>query len=893
MSAHKTHTAKFDKPLLFFDKEGILGTAFVQAFAKEYLCVLVSGQMPTLTQNIIHIPYKKRIPTIPNSQFSHFFLVYSGDRRLLDLLPAFIRKAQTDNTRIIFLLPSRFASEALVNGILQSHAAVTVVLLGDIFGLDRDLPNPVTHLLSLAKTGTIQLANNGLSPVYPVHKDDVIEILHRYVSHPTQDKQSGILYFLPPHPVSSLSVARALVRKEPLLHVDFYEETQKDAPFYQPPQYQSVFGTEYSYVSKLPHIAPDPEYVAESNEADALLQKPRHVPPIVKRVLFLLLLILLSLPLIPLSTAALGGVFLARAKTHLTEGNTQSARASFVAAGQFFSFAGDTLVGVVKPLDAVGMERVSGELVQTVQTGEDVSDIGVVGLDGLSHIQNILTQKSNDPEKELMDGLRDIKFGLTRFSQLRAENRIPKHYEKEVADIEKMSMMLTNTIEVLPTLLGMHGEKTYVVLFQNNMELRPGGGFIGSYGIAKVNKGQVSEFVIQDVYEADGQLSEHIEPPYALKRYLGASHWFLRDSNTDVEFPINAQKAANFLFLETGVKVDGVIAIDISFIRKLLGVLGPISIPTYNETVTEKNFFLLTESYAQQDFFPGSTQKKDFLSAVNTALTLSLQQKKDIPYFALAKTIVQSVAEKHVLFAVPDESVQKALTISQMSSSLTDAREVKEGTVDDFFGINESNLGANKVNYYIDRVLHHSVVLNNDGVATETAKITYTNRSTKDSAFGGEYKNYLRFILPEDVLLHKVTIHGIDQEIVPAIIDPAVYTAARFVPPQGLEVERTTQNGKTMYGFLVTIPQGQKKEVAITYSVLPQNLSKNQITAYRLRLFKQPGTDADPYSFSLTLPDNLKVLSKPASFRQNRNTLTTLTQLTEDRDITIALREEE
>jgi len=49
------------------------------------------------------------------------------------------------------------------------------------------------------------------------------------------------------------------------------------------------------------------------------------------------------------------------------------------------------------------------------------------------------------------------------------------------------------------------------------MELRPGGGFIGSYAILSVDKGKITNFKIYDVYDADGQLKNHIEPPFAIE----------------------------------------------------------------------------------------------------------------------------------------------------------------------------------------------------------------------------------------------------------------------------------------------------------------------------------------------------------------------------------------
>jgi hypothetical protein len=70
--------------------------------------------------------------------------------------------------------------------------------------------------------------------------------------------------------------------------------------------------------------------------------------------------------------------------------------------------------------------------------------------------------------------------------------------------------VLIETIDVLPDFLGVGNEKKdYLVLLQNEMELRATGGFIGSYGILSFQNGRLMGFDIKDVYEADGQLKGH------------------------------------------------------------------------------------------------------------------------------------------------------------------------------------------------------------------------------------------------------------------------------------------------------------------------------------------------------------------------------------------------
>ena len=130
---------------------------------------------------------------------------------------------------------------------------------------------------------------------------------------------------------------------------------------------------------------------------------------------------------------------------------------------------------------------------------------------------------------------------------------------------------------------GRGNAKTYLLLLQNNTELRPGGGFIGNYGLLKFEEGKLKEITVEDVYTADGQLKEQIESPKQLAQLLTVDNFYLRDSNWSGDFEVNADLARDFLKKETGADVDGVIAVDLTFVANLLKATGPVKLSDYNE----------------------------------------------------------------------------------------------------------------------------------------------------------------------------------------------------------------------------------------------------------------------------------------------------------------------
>ncbi|KKU82477.1 MAG: hypothetical protein UY10_C0032G0013, partial [Microgenomates group bacterium GW2011_GWA2_47_8] len=65
---------------------------------------------------------------------------------------------------------------------------------------------------------------------------------------------------------------------------------------------------------------------------------------------------------------------------------------------------------------------------------------------------------------------------------------------------------INNLITVYRAAGGFDGQKTYLILLQNSMELRPAGGFIGSIATLGIEDGFMETPVVQDVYALDGQL---------------------------------------------------------------------------------------------------------------------------------------------------------------------------------------------------------------------------------------------------------------------------------------------------------------------------------------------------------------------------------------------------
>lgn len=375
--------------------------------------------------------------------------------------------------------------------------------------------------------------------------------------------------------------------------------------------------------------------------------------------------------------------------------------------------------------------------------------------------------------------------------------------------------------------LGVDGSKTYLVLLQNNHELRATGGFIGSFALITFDQGRLLDVETHDVYAADGQLRGHVEPPAEIKKHLGEANWYLRDSNWDPNFPTSARRAEWFLGKEMNRQVDGTIAIDLNVVKGLLDVVGGVDLVDYNETITAENLFQRAEYQSELNYFEGSTQKKDFLSAIVNALFTKLSTPNPEWGIGVVMSLVESANQSHLQVSVNDNRLESVLESINLSGKVVSPNCVtieSEACLTNYFGIVESNVGVNKVNYFVERDIAHTSTINASTIASQT-KVLIKNTAKTAAWPAGTYKNYFRFVVPQYASVTEVTIDG------------------KKVATNKLTIE--TRHQKKYVGTLLEVPINSQKTIELAYEYI--NPSKGESKLILQTYFeKQSGTDQDP-----------------------------------------------
>jgi len=395
-------------------------------------------------------------------------------------------------------------------------------------------------------------------------------------------------------------------------------------------------------------------------------------------------------------------------------------------------------------------------------------------------------------------------------------------------------------LEAAPYILGIDGPRNYLVLFQNDKELRPTGGFMTAYSITKVENAKFEPVSSNDIYNLDAKYKPNIPAPdpiiaYIKGPYVLSQNWRLRDMNWSPDFEESMK-----LFADEAKKVgiedfDGIIGVDTQLLVNLLNAIGPIGVSGFGnfstqtepkcncpQVIYELESFADTEGPIVWDPVSGKivytppnydNRKKIIGPLMNSILANALGQPKEkLP--DLFEAAFKSLTEKHVLFYLLDEKAQKAVADFGLGGKIEDY----DG---DYLHINDANLGGRKSNLYVTEEVHQEIEVKKDGTVEKTVTISYSNPEKHDGWLNSVLPSWVRIYVPK---------------------------GSELIAAEGLEdkAEPYEDLGKTVFAGLYRLrPEGVAK-VTFKYK-LPGKVGKE----YKLFIQKQPGLDGPLYTLKL------------------------------------------
>lgn len=364
------------------------------------------------------------------------------------------------------------------------------------------------------------------------------------------------------------------------------------------------------------------------------------------------------------------------------------------------------------------------------------------------------------------------------------------------------------------------GNKTFLLLFQNNMELRPGGGFIGSFAIIKTENGRIKSYAVHDTANFDGRIPENTQMPEPMKKVFRIDAWKLRDSNYSPDYPTNAQRALDFYYQGKGEeKFDGIIAVNASVLKKFLEITGPVRVDGY-PVIFEANDVLVTlEKQVEIDFNKQGIERgdrKDVLGDFLKELLEKVTELSKLDKLKLAKNLVGELENKNIQLYLGDKELNALIQKSNWGGKLDDNWD------NDYLMAVDANLGAYKSDYVMERLMQYSVDMSKE-IPEATLKITYKHNGKVKDWMTRDYLSYLRVYLPKGARVENLSEIN--------------------------DVAYSEEFNKKVVGGFVEVPLDSTKTIEIKYT-LPQELKSKD---YQLKIQKQSGSGVVPVVVNVKL----------------------------------------
>jgi len=427
--------------------------------------------------------------------------------------------------------------------------------------------------------------------------------------------------------------------------------------------------------------------------------------------------------------------------------------------------------------------------------------------------------------------------------------------------------------DILPEFLGDKADKRYLLIFQNNAEMRASGGFIGSYALVDFRQGEIKKLEIPGggSYDLQGGLHKRISAPEPM--HLINSLWEFQDSNWWPDWPSSAQKIQWFFENGWGSSVDGVIAIDTTFAEKLLEIIGPVDMQEkYGEIITSENFYNIVQSQSERK--DTDTPKEIITDLVNKLIEELPSRVTSDNLFSIIKDMEQLFLEKHILLNFNDPALQDFVADHNWEGEIKD-------TSSDYLSVINTNIAGGKSDRVINQAVEHTAEIMPDGSIIDTVIITRRHNGIKGEDFTGVRNvNYIRVYVPRGSQLLEASGFSEPDEIFfdePAEgteIDPDIYLTENIAKVDELSgVKIYSEFNKTVFGHWTQVDPGETINIRFKYK-LPfkiNSISQHNnfwsslfkgdeiINAYSLLAQKQPGSIETVFWSELILPDNMEM----------------------------------
>ena len=433
--------------------------------------------------------------------------------------------------------------------------------------------------------------------------------------------------------------------------------------------------------------------------------------------------------------------------------------------------------------------------------------------------------------------------------------KIRSSLESAITTLDSTEELLADAgplLHVLPQALGGEKPQNYLILFQNDKELRPSGGFITAYALAQFNQGVFSILQSDDIYNLDHD-QMRLPAPDPIIRFLKVPGFYMRDTNFSPDFKKSMGDFLVYYNASGAPPVAGIIAIDTQFVESFLEITGPISVPEYQqdfsgwpnlpqscrtggEDFTTENVVCRLELYAEK-ILKESGQRKALIGDLMGHLVDWLLTAPANAWPQILKNTVDQSQTKHLLGYFENEVLQKFAEDYYLAGRLREDFET------DFLHVSDANLAGAKSDLYMDRKYRLEVDVAKNGQVTNKLVLTYTNTGFYDGWLNTTNRDYVRIYVPQGAVL---------------------------LNSSGGSSETTAFGdlGKTVFDNFLQTPPLETIEFRVEYQ-LPLSVNRKSSQEYELLIQKQPGKGAEEWVVVVNGEERVIILDRDEKLKFN------------------------
>lgn len=423
---------------------------------------------------------------------------------------------------------------------------------------------------------------------------------------------------------------------------------------------------------------------------------------------------------------------------------------------------------------------------------------------------------------------------------------IPVQYADTFASLQGQLQSLSGAVGTLDAAIRLvarfaAGNQHLLVLLQNSNELRPGGGFLGTYGAVSVSNGGITRQVVSSMYDLDGQLRPAYAPPVPIRAVN--DRWYMRDANWFAAFPESAAAVSGMYASVTGVVPDLVVAITPELAVKGLRLTGPILVPGYTTPLDADNFVEVTQVETSVSYDRSENKPKKMLGEFLPLFLDALARVAKAEPGTFLSYVTQALAAKDVLLYAPAADAQGLIAELGFGGAIAP-------TSRDYLSIVSANLGGTKTDLSLEQDAQLTTRIEADGGVVNTLRVHRRNPLPRTE--GLQNKSFVRVLVPHGSQL--LSASGFSPVTVPTS------DAVRESHPQVEDWQRNavstlsngtlvgTEAGKTFFGNWIVLEGGAEATVELSWR-LPFVIAS--LDRYSLIVQKQPG--AIPFALRQTV----------------------------------------